>query len=191
MLAWDTISGSLGHHNNIESKAACLRETRQAQAHQQSGYLKGLWATCQAASKKTSLSCIGASSKVHHFLHKVCIFRKCGTEIQPVIHILQNSKHGVNLSGKWNKTLKHTLIKVWSYSAKDFLAFGHISKWQWFLKPVLNKWLRATFGPNTQIRTNLDSQKCLGALIHILKVPARVYLHFRNLNNFTNPVQRV
>lgn len=42
-----------------------------------------------------------------------------------------------------------------------------------------------------QICSNLVSQKYLGVLIHILEVPAGVYLHFRNLNNFTNPVQRV
>lgn len=63
---------------------------RQAQAHQQSGYLKGLWVTHQAACNKTFLSYIGASSKVHHFLHKACIFRKHGTEIQPATHIPQN-----------------------------------------------------------------------------------------------------
>lgn len=56
MLAWGIISDSLGHHNNRKSKAACLWESRQAQAHQQSGYLKGLWVTCQAASEKTFLS---------------------------------------------------------------------------------------------------------------------------------------
>lgn len=31
----------------------------------------------------------------------------------------------------------------------------------------------------------------MGVPSHILKVPARDYLHFRNLNNFTNPVQGV
>ena len=99
-----------------------------AQAHWQSGYLKGLQATCQAASKKTFLSYIGANSKVHHLLHKACIFRKRGTDIQPTIHILQNSKHGVNLSAKWNKTFKHTLFfQVWSYSAKYLQACRHIS----------------------------------------------------------------